>query len=162
MKGSDVDEREVDETLDDNLMSSFGREDALENELEEANLIEEWCPECREIQPHALVQDTTRRIVCAECRHEQERSLGPVASEAKSLLLAEEAASEEGRYAAWKRLTQAADESEIKAYSIRQVLEEGDVIKHVTFGLGVVLSLTERIKAEVLFSDKTRRLVCGK
>ncbi|MCL2325468.1 MAG: hypothetical protein FWC40_03050 [Proteobacteria bacterium] len=160
----DVDERELDDDLNDDLMNSYSGEDSLENELEEAELIEEWCPECREIRPHAVMHDGTRRVVCAECHHEHRRETGSksAAPAARGLLSAEEMADEASREAAWARLTRDVAEAEIKAYSIRGQFRQGDVVRHPTFGLGAVLELIESTKAEILFEDRVRRLVCGK
>ena len=75
------------------------------------------------------------------------------------MLSAEDKSSPEALEAAWKRVTDGAD---VQAYSIRLKLAEGDVIKHTKFGIGIVIEMTDSTKAEVLFCDGLRRLVCGK
>ncbi|MBQ9818388.1 MAG: hypothetical protein IJM59_13125 [Proteobacteria bacterium] len=151
----DDEERELEGGMDDD---SFD-EPALESELE-ADLIEEWCPICRDIKPHAIVKGD--KIACASCNHEHLRESegtgGPVV---KSLLTADDQASSENLANAWKRLTDVETDS-IRSYSIRLKLLKGDVIRHPKFGLGIVVEMTDSTKAEVLFEDGLRRLVCGK
>ena len=151
----DDEERELTEDLGDD----FDSED-MEDELE-AELIEEWCPVCKEIKPHAVVAGG--KIACAVCNHEHSREgefqgMAPVIAR---LVSEEELASEETRVEAWKRLTNVPKE-DIQTYSIRLKLSEGDVISHSRFGIGVVIEMSDSTKAEVLFESGVRRLVCGK
>ena len=151
----DEEENELDEELDDDGFDS----PEMESELE-ADLIEEWCPICKDIKPHAIVGDG--KIACAECNHEHHREVETKGTPVqKSLLSAEDESSAANLKAAWARLT-AVDAGEIKAYTIRLKLKEGDVMKHTKFGIGVVVEMTDSTKAEVLFEDGKHRLVCGK
>lgn len=148
-------ENELDEGLEDDSFDN----PALESELD-AELIEEWCPVCRAIRPHAVVKDD--KIACAECNHEHFREVEAKGTPVQtSILSAADEADEASLRAAWERLTTGED-VDIKAYSIRLQLKEGDVIKHTKFGIGVVVEMTDSTKAEVLFEDGKRRLVCGK
>ena len=153
------DERELDDELDDDLGDDSFDNPALENELE-SELIEEWCPICKDIKPHAVVGNG--KIACAVCNHEHHRETESTGTPIiQSLLTPDDEASPESLKAAWERLT-AVDGSEVKSYSIRLKLAEGDVIQHSKFGIGIVVKMTDMTKAEVLFSDGLRRLVCGK
>ena len=157
MDSRDDEERDLGEDLDDSFDNP-----AIESELE-ADLIEEWCPVCKEIKPHAVVSGD--RIACAACNHEHslERNGGIGTRPAKqSILSNEDKASEASLSEAWKRLTTQENESEVSPYSIRLKLSEGDVIRHSKFGVGIVVDMTDSTKAEVLFKDGIRRLVCGK
>ena len=155
----DEEERELDDDLDDDLEDDAFDGAALETELE-SELIEEWCPICKDIKPHAVVGNG--KIACAVCNHEHHRETESTGTPIiRSLLTADDEASPEALKAAWERLT-AIDDSEIKPYSIRLKLSDGDVIRHSKFGIGIVVEMTDMTKAEVLFSDGLRRLVCGK
>ena len=155
MDSRDEEEREFDEELDDLFDGA-----AMESELE-AELIEEWCPVCGEIKPHAVISGG--KIACAACNHEHRREGEGTGSRpvVHSLLSPEDMASESALKEAWKRLTNVED-GDIQAYSIRLKLSEGTVIRHNKFGVGVVIKMTDSTKAEVLFADGMRRLVCGK
>ena len=148
------DERMLDDDMDDSLDDS-----ALENELNE-ELIEEWCPICRDVKPHAIVKGD--RIACAECNHEHLREVDvPTTPVVRTILTAEDRASDGALHAAWERLTAEA-EGEAQPYSIRLKLSEGDVIRHSKFGIGIVVEMNDATKAEILFADSLRWLVCGK
>ncbi len=47
-------------------------------------------------------------------------------------------------------------------YSAKQPLEEGDLISHPTFGLGIVTSLTDVQKAKIFFETGERIMVCNR
>ncbi|MBN2718056.1 MAG: hypothetical protein JXX14_19580 [Deltaproteobacteria bacterium] len=55
-----------------------------------------------------------------------------------------------------KDLTTAVD------YSIRVSLTEGDLLKHKSFGIGVVTAITASDKATVLFEEGPRTMVFGR
>lgn len=156
MDSRDDEERDLDEDLDDSFDNP-----AIESELE-ADLIEEWCPVCKEIKPHAVVSGD--RIACAACNHEHSLDRNGISDRpAKhSILTHEDKASEASLAEAWKRLTAQEKESDVPSYSIRLKLSEGDVIHHSKFGIGIVIDMNDSTKAEVLFKDGIRRLVCGK
>lgn len=150
----DEEREEMEDSLDDDALESGD----LEAEIDEM-LFEEWCPNCKEIKPHAIISKD--KIACSACNFEHLREIesdGPVV---QCILTDEDKADEASLKNAWKRLTDV-DASELKAYSIRLKLEEGDVIKHSKFGVGIVVTMTDSTKAEVLFEDGLRRLVCGK
>lgn len=154
------DDEERDLELEEDLDDSFDNP-AIESELE-AELIEEWCPVCKEIKPHAIIGGD--RIACAACNHEHSRdreafSEHPVKH---SVLSDEDKSSEASLCEAWKRLVAQEDESSAQAYSIRLKLAEGDIVRHAKFGIGIVVDMNDSTKAEVLFKDGIRRLVCGK
>lgn len=149
------DEQMLDEDLDDSLDNP-----ALESELND-DLIEEWCPICRDVKPHAVVKGD--RIACAECNHEHLREVeAPNMPIKQTVLSDEDRASDEALKSAWERLTSDMDEESLQSYSIRLKLSDGDVIRHSKFGVGIVVEMTDTTKAEVLFLDGLRRLVCGK
>ena len=155
MDSRDNEENELEDELDDSFDNPV-----MESELE-AELVEEWCPVCKDIKPHAIVSGD--RIACAACNHEhvREREVSGGHPVKVSILSAEDKSSESSLKEAWKRLTTDA-ESEIKAYSIRLKLQEGDIVRHSKFGVGIVVEMNDTTKAEVLFEDGIRRLVCGK
>lgn len=151
----DEEENELDEGVEDDDFDG----DSLENELD-AELIEEWCPRCGDVKPHAVIKGN--KIACAACNFEHIREGEEKGTPVQmSLLSAEEKVPGEKQAEAWKRLTDVEDE-EMLPYSIKLKLADGKVIRHNKFGIGVVVEMIDTTKAEVLFSDGIRRLVCGK
>jgi hypothetical protein len=71
----------------------------------------------------------------------------------------------EGQLAAWEyispRMQTAIDEAKIKQWSLDVELHDEDVVTHKTFGTGFVIQLLTPTKAEVLFQDGLKKLVCG-
>lgn len=152
----DDDRDEFEEELDDDDTLD---NPAFESELE-ADLIEEWCPVCKGIKPHAKSGD---KLICAVCNHEHCRKDEPMrqAPVVQKILSAADMASAESLHAAWKRLVQV-DEGEIETYTIHLGLCEGQVIRHAKFGIGIVTQMVDTTKAEILFADGLHRLVCCK
>lgn len=69
---------------------------------------------------------------------------------------------EKARARAWQKLEAHVQKSEAIPYKPQAVLMVSSVIQHSKFGVGVVVALKSSEKAEVLFGDQTRRLVCNK
>ena len=62
----------------------------------------------------------------------------------------------------FRQLLQGKDISAAVDYNIRMPLEEGDILKHKTFGIGVVTAITATDKATVLFEEGPRTMVFGR
>ncbi len=151
----DEEENELDEGVEDDDFDG----DSLESELD-AELIEEWCPRCGDVKPHAVVKGN--KIACAACNYEHTREVEEKGTPVQmSLLTAEEKEPGPAQHEAWKRLTDV-DEADKLQYSIKLKLADGNVIRHNKFGIGVVVEMMDTTKAEVLFEDGLRKLVCGK
>ncbi len=154
-------EEERDGAEDDR--EAYGEDDDDESYGADADSdIMEWCPNCNDIKPHIQVGEGGVKIKCLECNLEhlrddaQDAFPDPQPKEEE-----EDLSTEESRLAAWTRHTNV-DETDMKPYSIRIKPAVGDVLKHAKFGVGVVVRLSDATRAEVLFRDGIRRLVCGK
>lgn len=123
--------------------------------------IMEWCPNCGDVKPHIQVGEGGVKVKCLECNLEHLRDDVQDDGLEDDVPQEEDLSTEEARHAAWLRHTNI-DESEMIPYSIRIKPVVGDVIKHSKFGIGVVVKLSDSTRAEVLFEDDIRRLVCGK
>ncbi|MCX7657917.1 MAG: hypothetical protein N2Z57_04480 [Oscillospiraceae bacterium] len=62
----------------------------------------------------------------------------------------------------WQKKMQEKASSPRIEYSIKATLKEGDVIRHPTFGDGIVMKLHFPNKAEILFQDDVRTLLHSK
>ena len=123
--------------------------------------IMEWCPNCSDVKPHIQVGEGGVKIKCLECNLEHLRDDAQDDSFEEAVPHEEDLSTEEARHAAWLLHTNV-DESEMIPYSIRIRPKVGDVIRHSKFGIGVVVKLGDATRAEILFKDEIRRLVCGK
>ena len=60
----------------------------------------------------------------------------------------------------WEEAVAQQPDDAFTAYSMKETFDRGALIKHPTFGKGIVLSLDDR-KMEVLFEDSKKRLAMG-
>lgn len=67
----------------------------------------------------------------------------------------------DGQAAAWDRIQARMATTEPKPWSLSVELHEFDVLDHKVFGKGFVIQLITPTKAEVLFHDGLKKLVCG-
>jgi hypothetical protein len=67
----------------------------------------------------------------------------------------------DGQTSAWDRIQPRMATTEAKPWALTVELQEFDVISHKTFGNGFVIQLITPTKAEVLFHDGLKKLVCG-
>lgn len=151
----DEEENELDEGVEDDDFDG----DSLESELD-AELIEEWCPRCGDVKPHAVVKGN--KIACAACNYEHTREVEEKGTPVQmSLLTGDEKVPGDKQHEAWQRLTDV-EESDMIAYNIKLTLAPGNVIRHKKFGVGAVVEMMDTTKAEVLFEDGLRTLVCNR
>ncbi|MBN2340471.1 MAG: hypothetical protein JXX29_12565 [Deltaproteobacteria bacterium] len=62
----------------------------------------------------------------------------------------------------FRQLLQGKDISAAIDYSVKAQLEEGSVLKHKSFGIGVVTAIVESNKATILFEDGPRTMIFGR
>ncbi len=114
--------------------------------------IEAWCPTCKLIRTHVIVAMKGTRAAKTECRtcnstHAYRKN--PPNTAAKRRSQYEDAM--EGR-----------DLSKPIPYKLSKKFNEEDVIKHKSFGIGLVTRLISEKKMEVLFQESTKLLVQGR
>jgi hypothetical protein len=62
----------------------------------------------------------------------------------------------------YRQLLKGRDLDEASPYKIKNPLDEGDLIDHPKFGIGVVVSVIEATKVNVAFEDRPRIMVCNR
>jgi len=62
----------------------------------------------------------------------------------------------------WKRRVANADPATAVAYNVFAQVAPGTLVNHSKFGLGVVLEMLAPNKADVLFEDEIRKLMCNR
>ncbi len=110
-----------------------------------------WCPSCKMLRTHVIVAMKGTRAAKTECRicgsvHAYRKN--PPDTKAKKKSQFEDAM--EGR-----------DASKPILYKLTKKYRAEDVIKHKTFGIGVVTRMISEKKIEVLFEEYTKLLVHG-
>ena len=62
----------------------------------------------------------------------------------------------------YNQLIDGMDLSEAEKYNVKEPLLVGELIEHPTFGIGVVMAVTDAQKAKVFFEDGERVMVCNR
>ena len=114
--------------------------------------IQAWCPSCKLVRTHVIVAMKGTRAAKTECRicsssHAYRKN--PPDTKAKKRSQYEDAM--EGR-----------DVTKPIAYKLSKKYNAEDVIKHKSFGIGLVTRLISEKKIEVLFLESTKLLVHGR
>ena len=143
--------------------------------------VDSWCTKCRMMLTHrivAMVGPKPARVECETC-HSQHNwrehapgdapratattsarvvsgSSGPRAPRVSSVARLEQ--ERRDREQSWERAVTGKLLTEFIKYDARQSFKEGDLVKHVKFGDGVVVRVLDAHKVEILFRDEPRKL----
>ena len=127
--------------------------------------IEAYCSPCKDQRWHiivALVGDRPVKVECRSCRKQHGYKLGPPgtptpgASKARAPRAAAKRADEAPTYDLAALSSRA---SEAKPYAPSTTFAAGDVVRHPTFGLGLVATLAGPQRIDVRFPSGPRTLV---
>lgn len=123
--------------------------------------IDSWCTKCKLVLAHtieAVLGSVIKRVVCNTCKGKhQYKAHAPntvVASKTKSIVAAKNTSKKSEQViknSSYSKLIEERNELEAINYSIKSKLIKGNLIKHQSFGLGVVIEDKEIYKIEVLF-----------
>ncbi len=124
--------------------------------------IEAYCSPCKEMRWHvitALVGDRPIKVECRSCRKQHSYRTGPPGT---SVTVARSASGKPRAGA--KAVAPAFDVSSLdaraaKAYAPATTFAQGDVVRHPSFGLGLVTALAGPQKLSVHFPSGPRTLV---
>jgi len=124
-----------------------------------AGTIDSWCGKCKLILAHtieAMVLDTPLRVHCNTCKSQHTyKPSEPI----KAVARAQPGKARSTRY---KVLLNGSDAAP-KSYSPQDKYQPGDVLKHASFGMGVVTTAgKDGTKIEVLFEGGSKLLVHGR
>jgi hypothetical protein len=122
--------------------------------------IETRCTKCRKKTNHiviAMLDDIPAKVKCNTCDGEHKyrppakrkapavrRSVDPKLAEKKE----------------WAKLQPEIENQPATAYSMKAALKNGDIVKHPTFGLGLVQDSIGLGKVEILFEDGKKKMCC--
>jgi hypothetical protein len=139
------------------------------------NAIEGYCKTCRADTNQTIVEldgHQVRTSRCRECNTEMpfrsprartKAGLREVAAKRKSKATTRRSRKkQEDPAEIFRQLLEGKDLSEARKYNAKKPLEEGQIIDHPKFGIGIVVSVTESTKANVAFEDRPRVMVCNR
>jgi hypothetical protein len=129
------------------------------NRNEPGGTVDSWCGKCKLVLAHtieAMIGNKPARVHCNTC---QSQHVYKAAEPAKRGPRAQ-AGPRPSRY---KTLVAAGTNTgAAKAYSPKDTYQEGDVLQHPTFGVGVTTAVKDVSKIEVLFESGAKVLVHGR
>jgi hypothetical protein len=150
--------------------------------LQVGSEIDAYCTQCKEDRVHvvvALVGTTPKKVQCRSCNgthlyrptkaqkeaaaaHKRaskpESSSSSRSSSSRSKSAVAPKKREEDALLSWEKATSGHAPSEFKPYRIDATFVKGDLIRHAKFGEGVVATVIDAAKLEILFRDGPRTL----
>ncbi|HBH61845.1 MAG TPA: hypothetical protein DDX85_08930 [Nitrospiraceae bacterium] len=124
--------------------------------------IEAWCTKCKLELGHtiiAMVDNVPKKVKCNTCDGQHNYRAKP--SEINRTKLKNSVRKTRSKGAIYEeyisRLT-GGDLSKARKYSFKENYQKDEILDHSTFGVGVVLSVIQANKMEILFKDGTKLL----
>ncbi len=129
--------------------------------------VDSWCGKCKLVLAHtieAMVGDKPARVHCNTCKAQHtyrpnEPRKAPAGREAGATGGPQVSKPRGNRY---QTLLKGKDMALAKRYSPKDNYEQGDVLQHPSFGIGVTISVRDSTKIEVLFDQGPKVLVHGR
>jgi len=122
------------------------------------------CSTCKRVQLHLITALSGGRIDQIQCKvcQRARKYRAPKGADASAKRRREEAAEAVSPEVTWKKLMDASASKSSIPYTFDKQYQLHDLIKHDTFGLGVVTSLPGPDKAKVAFKEGELLLICNR
>ncbi len=143
-----------------------------EEKIEVGNDILSYCGKCKVDSTHiisAMEKDKLSKVTCRTCNaihnYRKPKSLIESKTAKKPLKRTKTTSSRKGPKNAsekWTDLLANYDVNEAQAYKVRQSYEESSIIRHPSFGLGIVTKKINQKKIEVQFEVGVKLLIINK
>jgi hypothetical protein len=133
------------------------KDNNMNNSYSASGHIEAWCPRCNLKSGHtiiAIVDNSPKKIKCNTCDEHHNLSAKP---SGKSLN--RESRAKEVMYVKYLTLLTGSDPANSKKYNTKGNFEKDEIIDHLRFGIGIVLSVIQVNKIKILFKDGPRLLI---
>lgn len=129
-----------------------------------AATVDGWCTRCRMILAHtieAMIDQRITRVHCNTCHSQhtfrphgpREQPSRPVAKRSPIRARAAPPAASD-----LDDMLRGRDLNDSRPYSVHQHFAVGEVLRHPSFGIGLVTAQKDRVKISVLFADGERTL----
>ena len=125
--------------------------------------VDSWCTRCKMMLAHtveAVVNGRVTRVHCNTCGGQhvyRAKPPGVTGARARSRADGDRAAAKPVRD--YATLLRGRDAAAARAYALNERFKDGELIRHATFGLGVVTGLKDGNKIEVMFPDGGKILI---
>jgi len=125
--------------------------------------IEAWCTRCRLELGHtivAMVAGAPRRVQCNTCNTQHNfRTKPPEKKRTKPDSLPRKRSSRRKDYGEYLSRLSNLDATSARQYTTEAGFEKDEIVDHPRFGRGIVASVIQRNKVEIVFRDGPRLLV---
>lgn len=134
--------------------------------------VDAWCNRCGLMLSHTIeakVGDTIKRVHCNTCKSQHAYRAfppgeGPKPRSTRSADDRPRRASGAGlaRASDYEAYLEGRDVSQARRYSPKLSFQQGEIVNHPTFGVGVVTGLKDGGKVEILFREGPKVLIHGR
>jgi hypothetical protein len=125
--------------------------------------MEAWCPRCNMKSDHtiiAVVDNSPKKIKCNTCDEHHNLSARPCGkSRSKLKGTTRKTGSKETTYEEYISRLAGGDTASSRKYDTKGNFEKDEIIDHLRFGIGIVLSVIQLNKIKILFKDGPRLLI---
>jgi len=127
--------------------------------------IDAWCTKCKLELEHtiiAMIDNLPKKVKCNTCNGQHNYRAKPAEKTragSGSTTTARKTRSKQATYEEYISRLTGGDLSKARKYALTGNFEKDDLIDHSKFGIGVVLSVINPNKMEILFKDGPRLLI---
>lgn len=138
--------------------------------IKAGSTVDSWCTKCKLVLAHtveAMVEGKITRVHCNTCRGQHADRADAPGSAAKGSGAVRKSAPKKGADAPPKRseyetLLRGRTAATARTYATSERFAPGELIKHASFGLGVVVAERDSVKIDVHFPDGPKVLLHGR
>lgn len=129
--------------------------------------VDAWCTRCRLILAHtieALVAGRITRVHCNTCGGQHAYRAKPPGEKAARAPRAPRGGAAPAAVVVrdYESLLRGRDPTAARVYATNERFSNGEILRHTTFGVGVVAALKDGNKIEVAFPEGSRLLIQGR
>jgi len=125
--------------------------------------IDAWCTKCKLELGHtivAMVENSPKKVKCNTCNAQHNFRAKPAKrSQTKSKSTTRKTRSKETTYEEYLSRLASADSANSRKYNTKENFNEDEIIDHLKFGIGIVLSVIQVNKIKILFKDGPKLLI---
>lgn len=137
--------------------------------IKTGSTVDSWCTKCKLVLAHtveAMVESKITRVHCNTCRGQHAyRAEAPGAAKAGATprrSAAKKAADAAPKRSEYETLLRGRNGDKARTYATSERFAPGELIKHASFGLGVVVAERDSVKIDVAFPDGPKVLMHGR
>jgi hypothetical protein len=142
---------------------------ATTTKIKTGSTVDSWCTKCKLVLAHtveAMVEGKITRVHCNTCRGQHAYRANPPGT-AKAGTTGRRTAASKSKDSAPKRseyetLLRGRSPANARSYAISERFAPGEIIKHASFGIGVVVAERDSVKIDVHFPDGPKVLLHGR